>query len=372
MGYDGLITSIEQVTEAWLTHVLNASGALHQGQVAKVGMFIDVRELSTSVRLGITYSEDATGSKPTKLFLKLVTLDMEDEFFGPSEVNYYQRDYVGIRDAPIPRTYDAVYSEKQGRYHILMDDLSDTHETARNRTPTLGYGMALAEGLATLHAHWWGKTRLAKINERIPDAQAIQQFTDMGKLGASFIIAACEDELKAHWPEAIDRIYDAHPQLMVRREQDDVGFTLIHGDVNRNNILIPINGERPLYLIDRQPFNWSLTVWLAVYDLAYAMVLYWDAELRRTLEIPILRHYHECLIQQGITGYAWEQLWDDYRLCVMMGVYVATEWCRSQLNMDTHQYWMPMLQRALTAVDDLQAVDLLTGKLPDPFRRMLP
>lgn len=359
MGSDGLITSVEQVTEAWLTHVLNVSGALQQGQVAKIDTLIDACELSTSVRLRITYSEDATGSKPTKLFLKLVTLDMEDEFFGPSEVNYYQRDYVGVRHAPIPRTYNAVYSEKQGRYHILMDDLSDTHMTARNKTPTMGYGMALAEGLATLHAHWWEQTRLLERDERIPDAQAIHQFTNMGKLGASFIIAACEGELKAHWPEAVNRIYDAHPRLMVQRTQEDTGFTLIHGDVNRNNILVPINGDRPLYLIDRQPFNWSLTVWLAVYDLAYAMVLYWDAEIRRALEMPVLRHYHECLIRRGITGYTWEHLWDDYRLCVMMGVYVATEWCRSQLNMDTHQYWMPMLQRTLMAVDNLQAADLL-------------
>jgi len=320
---------------------------------------VDERELSTSVRLRVLYSADSTGVKPASLFLKMVTLDMEDEFFGPSEVNYYQRDYVGVRDAPLLHTYDAVYSEKQGRYHILMDDVSDTHVTARNKTPTLDYGMALAEGLAALHAQWWGKTRLAEIDERLPDAQAIQQFVDMSKLGASLIIDACADELKAQWPELINRIYDAHPRRMIQRTQNDAGFTLIHGDVNRNNILVPISGERPLYLIDRQPFNWSLTVWLGIYDLAYAMVLYWDVKIRRTLETLVLRHYHACLIRRGIMGYAWEQLWDDYRLCVMMCVYVATEWCRTELRLDTHQYWMPMLQRTLTAVDDLNCVDLL-------------
>lgn len=89
------------------------------------------------------------------------------------------------------------------------------------------------------------------------------------------------------------------------------------------------------------------------------MVLYWDVEIRRALELPVLRHYHKCLIGQGITGYTWEQLWDDYRLCLMMCVYVATEWCRTELRLDTHQYWMPMLQRTLTAADDLQCMDLL-------------
>jgi hypothetical protein len=104
--------------------------------------------------------------------------------------------------------------------------------------------------------------RLAEIGERIPDAQAIQQFAGMGKLGAGLIITACAYELKAHGSESINRIYELHPRLMVQRTHDDVAFTLIHGDVNRTYILVPINGERPLYLIDRQPFNWSLTAWL--------------------------------------------------------------------------------------------------------------
>lgn len=114
MSSDRLITSVEQVTKAWLTHVLNTTDALVQGRVTKIAVRRDTRELSTSIRLGLSYSEDAAGVKPTKLFLKLVMLDMEDEFFGTSEVNYYQRDYVGVRHAPIPRTYNAVYSQKQG------------------------------------------------------------------------------------------------------------------------------------------------------------------------------------------------------------------------------------------------------------------
>lgn len=359
MSIDGLITTVEQVTEAWLTHVLKTGGALVQGRVTNIAMRIDSRELSTIVWLDVNYSEGAIGAKPTKLFLKLVTLDMEDEFFSSSEVHYYQRDYVGVPDAPIPRTYNAVYSEAHGRYHILMDDYSDTHVTASHKTPTTEYGLALAEGLATLHAHWWGQARLLEIGEHIPNAQQIQRFAEMGKLGASFINAACESELKAHWPEAINQIYDTHPRLMIQRTREDMGFTLIHGDANRNNILTPIKGERPLYLIDRQPFNWSLTVWLGVYDLAYALVLYWDTEIRRAFEMLVLRHYHNCLIQLGVTDYSWEHLWGDYRLCVLMGVYVATEWCRTELRLDTHQYWMPMLQRTMTAVDDLHCIDLL-------------
>jgi hypothetical protein len=55
---------------------------------------------------------------------------------------------------------------------------------------------------------------------------------------------------------------------------------------------------------------------------------------------------------------AWEQLWDDYRLCVAMGVYIAVEYCRGHYNEDTQWVWLPMLQKALTACDDLHCAEL--------------
>lgn len=349
-----VVRSAQQVTPAWLTHALQASGALVRGQVTAVETQIDERELSTSIWLRVAYSEGAEGSRPPRLFLKLVTLSSDDDAFGPSEVNYYWRDYASLSDAPIPYAYDAVYSEAQGGYHILMDDLSVTHLPARGRTPTRAYGYALAESLAALHAHWCG----AGCPPR-PAAAAIRRFAGMGQHGADLIIKACAHELKAHWPSSVERAFSHFLPLLIERTTDARGFTLIHGDVHPGNILVPATGERPLFLVDRQPFTWSLTTWLGVYDLAYALILYWPPELRRAHEEAILRHYHTCLVQRGVADYSWAQLWNDYRLCAVMGIYVASEWCRTELRMDTHPYWMPMLQRTLVALDDLRCMELL-------------
>jgi hypothetical protein len=62
--------------------------------------------------------------------------------------------------------------------------------------------------------------------------------------------------------------------------------------------------------------------------------------------------------QRGVSGYSWEQLWDDYRLCVAMGVYIAVEYCRGRYNPETQWVWLPMLQKALTACDDLNCAEL--------------
>ena len=354
-----IITGLEQISPEWLTKILTRSHALIQGNVTSFTSTTNTRELSTGCRLKLSYSANSYGPCPTRLFLKMVTTDMDDEFFGVSEVNYYVRDYVDADDAPIPRAYDAEYSEESGQYHILMDDLSETHVDAHDKTPTLDYGLALAEALAALHVHHWGKQRLEALNAPIHDAEAIMRFVDIARPGAGHIIAAVGDQLEAHWPDVILEIYDKHPQKLIDRTQNTAGFSLIHGDANWHNILVPKASTKPLYIIDRQPFDWSLTTWLAVYDLAYAMVLDWDSKLRREFEKPVLRHYYEQLIQRGVQNYSWEKLWDDYRLMVMMCTYVATEWCRGRFNPGTMHRWMPMLRQTMTACDDLMCLELL-------------
>jgi hypothetical protein len=353
-----VITDLDQITSSWLTAALTKSGALTHGRVESLTMDATPRELSTSARLSLRYTADARGDLPQRLFMKLVNIDREDEFFGPSEVNYYTRDYLGVTDAPIPRCYDAAFSAGQQRYHILMDDLSQTHVEAYTKTPTLAYGLALAEALASLHAHWWGAERLAAGGEPIPSAQAIQRFVEVARPGADHILAACADDLAPHWPQAIRELLDWHPQAMIERTRSGAGFTLIHGDVNGGNVFVPIDGVRPLFIVDRQPFDWSLTTWLGVYDLSYAIVHRWDPALRRQWEQPILCHYLACLHARGVNDYAWDQFYADYRLCAAMSVYVAIEWCRGGLNEATRPYWLPMLQKAMTAFDDLECIAL--------------
>jgi hypothetical protein len=359
---DQLITNLEQVTAEWLTAVLHRSGALTQGAVVGFDVADGRGNWSTSGSLSLQYSPDAQGERPPRLFLKMVDADTGDgEFFGSSEVDYYLRDYVDVPDAPLLRCYDGRYSAAIHRYHLLLEDVSVSHTTACDQPPTLEYGLALAEAFAILHGRWWGAAGLAEANAPLHDAAHIRRWVAIGEPGVDHIVGRVTSELQPHWPAAIRDIYARHPQAMIRRSQDANGFTLFHGDAGCYNIMVPREGERPIYLIDRQPFDWSLTTWLGVYDLAYAVALEWDVAARRQRERPILRHYHETLSQRGVQGYAWERLWDDYRLCLAMGVYIAVEYCRGQYNPETQWVWLPMLQKALTACDDLNSAELWAG-----------
>jgi hypothetical protein len=362
---DFVITAIDQVTPGWLTDVLRRSGALTRGRVTAFDTANGRGNWSSNVRLVVNYTADALGALPRRLFLKMVDTDTGDgEYFGPSEVDYYTRDYVDAPDAPLLRCYDARYSEELRRYHVLLDDVSETHVNASERQPSLAYGLALAEGLAALHARWWGGERLAEAGAPMHSAGHIQNFVAIAEPGVDHILGRFSSELQPHWPGAMRELFARHPQAMIERTSDPNGFTLIHGDAGEHNILVPRQGDRPVYIIDRQPFDWSLTTWLGAYDLAYALVLDWPTELRRQWEMPVLERYYAGLVERGVQGYSWQRLVDDYRLCVAMGVYVAVEYCRGGIQERWIDFGLTMLRRSLTACDDLDSRALWKDNAP--------
>jgi hypothetical protein len=355
---DKVITSIDQVTAVWLTSTLANSGALINGAVATFDVSTGRGNWSTNAKINVRYESGSQGALPQRLFLKMVNTDLEDGSFGPSEVTYYTRDYAGVEGAPLVRCYGAAFSRELQCYHVLLNDLSETHVEAEKKAPALEYGLALAEGLAALHARWWGARRFAEVGATMHNARQIRRFVDIAESGVGHILNRFSTELEPHWPDTIRALYAKHPQAIIERTQDDNGFTLIHGDVGQKNVLVPRDGDRPIYIIDRQPFDWALTTWLGVYDLAYAIVLDWEVELRKRFEIPILRRYHAQLIKNGVKGYSWEQMYSDYRLCVAMSVYVATEYFRGGVTGPWVSTWLLMLRRSLTACDDLDCSEL--------------
>ena len=354
-----VITSVEQATPAWLTTALSTSVALGGGEVIAIDVDHSYGNWSHNARLRPHYSADAIGDCPDRLFLKMVTTDLgDDEYFNDSEVTYYTHDYTDVPGAPLVRCHHAAYSEPDRAYHLLLDDVSGTHVQATERRPTVEYAHALADGLAAMHAHWWGADRLAAADQPIHQAAHIQRFVDIAAVGVPHLLDQSTIELAPHWPAVITRIFAEHPPAMIDRTRDSTGFTIIHGDPGSANILVPRHGDRPIFLIDRQPFDWSLTTWLGVYDLVYAAVLDWPVADRRRLERPLLERYHAQLLSHGVTEYSGEQLWTDYRLMIPMGVYIAVEYCRGGLNTDSAEVWLPYLRRALTACEDLDCAAL--------------
>jgi hypothetical protein len=344
-----VLTDARALDAARLTATLRRVGALVAGAVAAVEVETGEGSWSRNARLRVSYAPGSRGARPTALFLKMST-----SLAPRSEVDYYARDYVDLPDRPLPRCYEAVYAPDPPRYHLLLEDLSATHRSNFGRTPTLAYGRALAGALAALHADRWTPTRLVEVGAPPPGRREIETYVAQARPGLEPLLELTGGELAPGWPELLREVFERHPPLMVARAADPRGIALVHGDVNPGNVLSPWRGRGRVYVIDRQPFDWSLRAWLAVSDLAYAVVHWWPTDLRRRLEEPVLRHYHSELARRGVADYPWERLWADYRLAAVQSLYVAVEWCVLPQDRDRMRWvWRPQLDKAMRAFEDL-------------------
>jgi hypothetical protein len=75
----------------------------------------------------------------------------------------------------------------------------------------------------------------------------IRRFCAIAEPGAEYILNHFASELQPHWPDMVRAFYAHHLQAMIEGAHNANGFTLIHGDVGHNNILIPRTGAWPRY-----------------------------------------------------------------------------------------------------------------------------
>ena len=347
-------TDSDHVDAAWIEHTLHREGLIEAGSVASIDIDADAaRTWSRIARIGVHYRDGATGRAPTRLLLKMC--HGLGDAFGSSEVDYYRRDYCDAKDAPLPRCFDAAYADSPRRYHLLLEDLSATHSNADGVAPHGWYGRALAQSLAALHAHRWGEQRLLQLGQGLPTRDEIDRYVAHVSQGLEPMLALVEHRLPSAWPARLRALFDGlGAQLAQRAEraQEPHGMTLVHGDLNPGNILVPRDRSGPVLFIDRQPFDWSLTRWLAVSDLVYAIVPWWRTSARRRLEPMVLAHYCESLRSRGI-DYPLSSVQADYRLCLRMAIAVAVQWCTVEADRDRMRWlWARQLKRSLAAYDD--------------------
>src|SRR5689334_17416721 len=123
---DRVLLDSTDATAEWLTGVLRAKGCLLAGTVESVKQTGEASVHAHTARLEVAYSADATGTLPATLFLKICKEG--STLFGDSEVQYYTTIAAAMPDPPIPFCYHAVYDPHTSRYHLLLQDLTETHQ----------------------------------------------------------------------------------------------------------------------------------------------------------------------------------------------------------------------------------------------------
>jgi aminoglycoside phosphotransferase (APT) family kinase protein len=237
-----------------------------------------------------------------------------------------------MEGAPLVRCFDAQYAEGVG-YHVLLEDLANTHHDRRNVLPTLAYGKAVARALGRMHRHHWQ-------SHPAPGQDALLHYMNEARPGLAAIEQATGQKLHD--------LMRRHEDQLLRRWSSPKGMSLLHGDLNPTNVLTPKTADSPVYFLDRQPFSWSLTYGVAVHDLAYFLVLWWPPDTRRACEYELLRHWYEAV---AMADYTWSEARVDWALSVEQCMNVPLEWCSKAHTLDSMRWlWEVQLSRVQDAL----------------------
>ena len=232
-------------------------------------------------------------------------------------------------------------------------DVSESHfqDNPSLPPPARQTGKAM-DAFAEFHAFWWDHQALGDI-DALPNQKSVAEHVANTREHFPRFADSLGDRLTGSQRQVYERTLASLPILWERvtRGKD---LTLIHGDANFSNVLLPHNpdGERAL-IIDWQ--LWGIS--FAAEDLSHLIALFWDKEHRQSMERELLMRYHEGLTRHGVENYEWTDCWHDYRLAVILRVLFMPMWfC---LSGSPVSWWARSLERAMQSFADLECPELL-------------
>lgn len=349
-------TCIEEVTARWLDDSLRdagGGGVITGFTHERIGEGIGL--LGTLHRITLQWDGAADGT-PQSVIGKFAT-DNPEALEVVAMFNFYEKEvnfYTLMADKTLTRTpacYAGAHDPASQTFVLLLEDASAGQMGDQVAGATSPQIEATVEELAKLHASWWGSQTLADTpwildyehpiyTEGIP--QALDQYHPISS--KILDMPSWYDQYRATVNNTLERLA-AMP------------WTLVHGDARLDNLFFEV-GEDPLLVID-----WQLILRGAgISDIAYFMSQSVPISLRRERDSDVVTHYHDRLVELGVHPPTRQELWDAYRLTTALCLVYPTVGGGTVDPDDERAVDLvrSMLDRCVTASEDLDAVSLLT------------
>ena len=359
-------TSPADLTAEWLTEALRRGGAIGDATVTSATHEVlgqGAGFVGQVARVTVTYDHAVAGA-PATLIAKMPALDP-----GARELaglyGLYEREFRFYRELAdqiafrTPRCYYSAGDAAKVEYVLLLEDLGATgHAGDQVQGCTADEAHLVLRQLALHHAQWWGGERL----DRVPWLES-----GIDIVGGALIQAyppSCERVLELFGPQLPKAITGIMPGLgprlvtLMEPFRDAALSTMIHGDYRLDNMFFGNPGSGyELAVLDWQSPNRG---WGA-YDISYFVYGNVDIATRRAHEMEWLREYHNTLVENGVTGYAFDALHRDYRssLLASLGIFVINGATLDTANERGRALFDLFFDRLGTAIMDLDALELL-------------
>ena len=270
---------------------------------------------------------------------------------GLTEVRTY-RELTDPAVLPAPAVHYSGLDPDSGRCVLLLEDMGDYRVVQQMAGCTPGQALLAVRGIAGFHAAWWDDTRL-------------QDHDWLEALGSSYVGNCFQcwlGEYSGEWP---DPVSDFAPWLLkhydrLRALLSTPPRTIVHGDFHSQNIFFGAHpGQRELALIDFQMVHLGR----GAADIARFIATSLAPDLRRDIEMDLLKEYHSILEAGGVGNYDFDQCLHDFRVALLWNLAspLVLHIMRIVITGGEWPARLPMLDRCMLAVRDWDSEDLFHG-----------
>lgn len=356
---DGALPTAETIDAAWLTERLREAG---HASVTVSG--ISRERIGTGqVGMCVRYTLDLEGadeSTPRTLVGKFASDDPTSRQTGILLKNYikevsFYRELAGRLSIRTPRCYYADIVGEGPDFVLLLEDMAPAEQGDQLAGCSPEIARAAVLELVGLHAPSWRDETLRGpewLGE--PSDTSVQMGRMLYKANLPGFLERYGPRLAADEAAIIEAAAESKgPPFQLLGE----AWSLVHIDYRLDNLLIDHTQAPPaVSVVDWQ----SVTIGSPLSDVAYFLGAGLLPEDRRGAEEEIVRSYHEALGRAGVSGYAWEACWQDYRRGAFSGFAVTI--IASMMVQQTErgdEMFVAMARRHARHALDLGAGDLL-------------
>lgn len=369
-----VLRDASEVTPQVLSAILRREGVLGRDGVLGVRSRRNPAFNSRTWHLDVSYGHP-DGAGPTSLLLKANVPEPWARRAGQREVALYDlaRMVPGHPDVLV-RAFDTAFDPSSQDSHLLLLDVSGTHDVALSRelqltpgrnVPGDGVLTACVTALARLQAFWWQHPLLGGEVVQLPvwcrDEDALVGAVERRRQAFEALRDEEGGEVGPRLLRLYERVFGGLSHVwrthLLPRVRSGRALTLAHGDAYPSNFFVPKGGvDAPTFIIDWQ----SHEAWMGAQDLATICATFWTREQRLAgdRERGVLRLYLDTLFASGVRGYGWADLVADYRLALVYWLLVPLQ---DRLDGAERSYWLTKMTCLEGAFEDWEVEALFGG-----------
>lgn len=359
-------TGPQSLTAEWLTSALRTNGII---DLARVKSFtckaLELEKGTTGglFRVIVTYDIDEVQA-PLSLIAKFPTSNQDElevmfsqTFHYEREVRFYERiaDSIALRT---PRCYFSDIDVAARKYILLLEDLTPARSASSEEGCSPEEAELAIREIATLHATWWEKPGLDGMTGWLPqwDMRHFTMFQDVYQNGwPSFA-----DKMGARLTPDMIRIGEqlGHHVSSVMDYNRQSPRTLTHFDYQLDNIFFPQpEATDTLIVVDWQVIN----IGRGVIDVSNLIGGNIEPGTRAAVEMDLIKMYHQCLIENGVQAYSFQQCLKDYKVSMLnhLARHIIVTLLMDLTPDMEHRFLDIVIPRYFDAVLDLKAHELL-------------